>query len=151
MNNFLKDNKPLVILEMANNHMGDFNHAKKIIKEYSLLTKKFRKNINFAIKFQFRDLGTYLHKDFLGKNDKYVSRFVETQLSDSEWVKIIKYAKLKFITICTPFDEISVKKIIKFNFDYLKIASCSMDEWPLLECIAKIAQFLNLHIFTELE
>ncbi|MDC1003937.1 N-acetylneuraminate synthase family protein, partial [Candidatus Pelagibacter sp.] len=140
MNSFLKDNKPLVILEMANNHMGDFNHAKKIIKEYSLLTKKFRKNINFAIKFQFRDLGTYLHKDFLGKNDKYVSRFVETQLSDSEWVKIIKYAKLKFITICTPFDEISVKKIIKFNFDYLKIASCSMDEWPLLECIAKIAK-----------
>jgi sialic acid synthase SpsE/D-lyxose ketol-isomerase len=140
MNSFLKDNKPLVILEMANNHMGDFNHAKKIIKEYSFLTKKFRKNINFAIKFQFRDLETYLHKDFLVKNDKYVSRFVETQLSDSEWVKIVKYAKLKFITICTPFDEISVKKIIKFNFDYLKIASCSMDEWPLLECIAKIAK-----------
>ena len=132
MNNFLKDNKPLVILEMANNHMGDLNHAKKIIKEYSHLTKKFRKNINFAIKFQFRDLKTYLHKDFLKKNDKYVSRFVETQLSDGEWVKIIKYAKPKFITICTPFDEISVKKIIKFNFDYLKIASCSIDEWPLL-------------------
>ena len=29
MTHFLKKNKPLVILEMANNHMGDLIHAKK--------------------------------------------------------------------------------------------------------------------------
>lgn len=140
MNIFLKKNKPLVILEMANNHMGDINHAKKIIKEYSDITKRFNKNINFAIKFQFRDLKTYLHKDFLKKRDKYVSRFIETELSEDEWEKIIKYAKQKFMTICTPFDEISVQKVVKYNFDYLKIASCSIDEWPLLEYIAKVAK-----------
>ena len=48
--------------------------------------------------------------------------------------------KKKFLTICTPFDEISVKKVIDYNFDFLKIASCSMDEWPLLEHIAKLAK-----------
>ena len=31
--------KPLVILEMANNHMGDKSHALKIIKTYSKITK----------------------------------------------------------------------------------------------------------------
>ena len=144
MNFFLKNNRPLVILEMANNHMGDLNHAKKIIKEYSKITNNFKKNINFAIKFQFRNLNTYINKDFLDKKDKYVSRFVETNLSDRDWEKIIKYAKKKFITICTPFDEISVKKIVKYNFDYLKIASCSMDEWPLLECVAQLAKKMKI-------
>ena len=93
---------------MANNHMGDLNHAKKTIKEYSKITNNFKKNINFAIKFQFRNLNTYINKDFLDKKDKYVSRFVETNLSDRDWEKLLNMLK-KFITP-TPFDEISVKK-----------------------------------------
>ena len=141
MNNFITQDRPLVILEMANNHMGDIAHAKKIIDNYYNLIKKFKSRIDFAIKFQFRDIKTYIHSDFLNKkDDKYVSRFFVTQLSDDEWKKIIKYSKKKFITICTPFDEISVKKVVKFNFDFLKIASCSMDEWPLIETIAKFAK-----------
>ena len=141
MTNFLKKNKPLVILEMANNHMGDLIHAKKIIFQYSKITKKYNSKIDFAIKFQFRDLKTYIHESSLNKKkDKYVSRFFDTQLNDREWKILIKYSKKKFITICTPFDELSVKKVVKFNFDYLKIASCSMDEWPLIECIGKVAK-----------
>ena len=138
---FLKKNKPLVILEMANNHMGDVSHGIKIIDKYFNLTKKFNQNIDFAIKFQFRDIKTYIYEDFLSNTeDKYVSRFLETQFSENEWKRLINYAKSKFITICTPFDEKSVKKIIKLKFDFLKIASCSMDEWPLLEYIAKFAK-----------
>ena len=79
---FLKKNKPLVILEMANNHMGDVSHGIKIIDKYFNLTKKFNQNIDFAIKFQFRDIKTYIHEDFLSNTeDKYVSRFLETQFS----------------------------------------------------------------------
>lgn len=138
---FLDNDKPLVILEMANNHMGDINHAKKIINEYFDLTKNFNKIINFAIKFQFRDLKSYIHKDFLdGYKDKYVSRFLETQFNAQEWKQLIGYAKSKFITICTPFDEVSLNKIIQFKFDYIKVASCSMDEWPLLEHISRFAK-----------
>ena len=36
----------------------------------------------------------------------------------------------------TPFDEESVDKIISHNVDYIKIASCSFNDWPLLEKIA---------------
>ena len=46
---FLDNDKPLVILEMANNHMGDIYHAKKIIDEYFDLTKNFNKIINLQL------------------------------------------------------------------------------------------------------
>ena len=36
-------------------------------------------------------------------------------------------------SMCTPFDEKSVDKIVEMGFDLLKIASCSSNDWPLLE------------------
>ena len=33
----LNRQKPLVIFEMANNHMGDVSHGKKIIQEFAFL------------------------------------------------------------------------------------------------------------------
>ena len=48
--------KPLIILEMANNHMGDKSHSLKIMKTYSKITKKLSKKIYFVFKFQFRNL-----------------------------------------------------------------------------------------------
>ena len=40
------------------------------------------------------------------------------------------------LLIITPFDEKSINKIIK-KVDYIKIASCSSNDWPLLEKIAE--------------
>ena len=132
--------KPLVIFEMANNHMGDKSHAINIIQTYYNLTKPLRNKIDFAFKFQFRDLDTYIHPDFKNGNHIQVKRFVETKLTNAEWNKILKFTKKKFKLISTAFDEKSVTKIIKLKFDYLKIASCSMNEWPLLEFISKHAK-----------
>ncbi|MDQ7073220.1 MAG: N-acetylneuraminate synthase family protein [Gammaproteobacteria bacterium] len=44
---------------------------------------------------------------------------------------------LAFISMCTPFDEESVSWIENHGFQVLKIASCSLTDWPLLERIAK--------------
>ena len=52
--------KPLIILEVANNHMGDLNHFKNIINTYYNLTSKYKKNIDFAIKFQLRNIDTFI-------------------------------------------------------------------------------------------
>ena len=54
--------KNLVIFEMANNHMGDINHAMIIIDEYSKFIEKY-KEFKFCIKFQMRDLDTLIHKN----------------------------------------------------------------------------------------
>ena len=132
--------KPLVILEMANNHMGDKSHALKIIKTYSKITKHLTNKIEFAFKFQFRDLETYIHPSFKNTDHKQVRRFEDTKLSEKDWNKILKYAGKSYKLISTAFDEKSVIKIVKLKFEFLKIASCSMNEWPLLEYISKYAR-----------
>ena len=129
--------KPLVIFEMANNHMGNLSHAKSIIAKYYQLSKKFRNTISFAIKFQYRDSKTFIHESYSSSNDKQILRFKTTFFSRDKWKKIILFSRNKFKLICTPFDEISVENVIKDKFDYLKIASCSATDWPLLEAITK--------------
>jgi sialic acid synthase SpsE/quercetin dioxygenase-like cupin family protein len=39
--------------------------------------------------------------------------------------------------MCTPWDEISVDKIVEHGFDFMKVPSCYMTDWPLLEQIVK--------------
>ena len=83
--------KTLVILEMANNHMGSLVHAKKIVKNFKKVTKKFSRKIDFAIKFQYRDKETFIHKDFINSEDRVIKRFKSTFLSNSDWKNLIKY------------------------------------------------------------
>ena len=130
--------KILLILEMANNHMGDFNHAKKIIDSFTKIKKTYSKDVDFAFKFQFRDLDTFINHNYRHFNKKGVDRFLSTKLSSYQWSKIINYTKKKFKVICTAFDEPSIKKINDLKFKYLKIGSCSMNDWPLIEAISRI-------------
>ena len=131
-------NKPLFIFEFANNHMGDSDHASKMISEYADIIKDF--DFDFAVKFQFRDLDAFIHPDFKDRMDlKYVKRFSETKLDRDVFQKLKDSAHLAgFKTICTGFDEPSVNVINEMGFDYIKIASCSFTDWPLLNQIAAI-------------
>ena len=127
----------LFIFEMANNHMGSVEHGLRIIREIHEVCKGF--DFKFGFKLQYRDLDTFIHPDFRDRNDiKYVKRFRETRLTEEE-MKALKdeIQKLGFVSICTPFDENSVDRIERHGFDIIKIASCSMTDWPLLEKIAK--------------
>jgi len=127
----------LVILEMANNHMGSLAHAKNIIKKFSNITKKFSKKIDFALKFQYRDKETFIHEEYKLSDDKFVKRFQSTFFSDQQWKNLTQFSKKYFKLACTPFDETSADKVFKQNFDYVKIASCSATDWPLVEHIYK--------------
>jgi len=88
---------PLVIFEIANNHMGDIEYFKTIINNFYALKKKFSKSINFALKFQFRELDSFINPSFIDTNHKGVERFLSTRLSTSEWNKIISFAKKNLI------------------------------------------------------
>ncbi len=133
----MKIPKKLFVLEMANNHMGDVNHGLRLIQQFYKITKKYP--FKFGFKLQYRDLNTFIHKDLKNRKDiHYIKRFNDTKLSEKEFKQIIaQMRKCKFIPICTPFDENSVDKIEKHNFDIIKIASCSFSDWPLIEKIAK--------------
>ncbi len=127
----------LFVFDMANNHMGDVNHGIKIINELHKVTAPF--DFQFAVKFQYRDLDTFIHPDYKDKFEfKYVKRFQETRLRDEDLLRLKQEVDSHgFISMCTPFDENSVDKIIKFDFDIIKVASCSFTDWPLLEKIAE--------------
>lgn len=130
----------LITLEMANNHMGDFDHGKKMIDEFSEVVSKYSDNLRFAWKFQFRDIPTFIHPDFQDRMDiKYVKRFRETNLTESEFLNLKEYAESKgFISMCTAFDENSLDKLKDMKFQIAKVASCSSTDWPLLEKLIKI-------------
>ena len=128
----------LVIFEVANNHMGDVNHGKRLIEAFSAVARDFPE-FRFAFKFQYRNLDTFIHPDYKGRMDiKYIKRFTETRLTAEQFGELKqKVQDCGFLTMCTPFDEDSVNLIVQQKYDFLKIASCSFDDWPLLEKAVK--------------
>jgi sialic acid synthase SpsE/D-lyxose ketol-isomerase len=128
--------KKFFIFEMANNHMGDLNHAIKLIDEFSKIKKKFS-NFEFGFKLQFRNLKTFIHKSKIDRIDlNYIKRFKETELSELKFKKIVHHIKKSgFISVTTPFDENSVDLANKLGIEIIKIASCSFNDWSLLEKI----------------
>ncbi len=126
----------LFTFEMANNHQGDVQHGKKIIKAIGTIAKKH--NLKAAIKFQFRDIDTFVHPKHKKKTDnKHVPRFLSTRLGEKQFKDLIEAARGEgLIVMTTPFDERSVDLAVKLDVDILKIASCSAKDFPLLEKIA---------------
>lgn len=128
----------LFIFEMANNHMGDLEHGKRIIREFHEVSKDFPQ-FKFAFKFQYRDLETFIHPKFKNSSEfKYIKRFTETNLTSEQRKTLMEEAKrFGFLTICTAFDEKSVDLVEEHGYDIIKIASCSFTDWPLLERVIK--------------
>ena len=128
---------PLVVLEMANNHMGSVEHGLKLIEAFGEVCKDFP--FTFAIKLQYRQMDTFIHPDFQNRMDlKYVKRFMETKLTRDEFQQLVQKTKdCGFLAMCTPFDNESVSFIESEGFDILKIASCSFTDWPLLERVVE--------------
>jgi N-acetylneuraminate synthase len=130
------DFKDLFVLDLANNHQGSVEHGKAIIDGCADVVAK--RGVRAGIKFQFRDLPEFVHKDERANPaNKHVPRFLSTRLTWSQFGEMLKAVKARgLISICTPFDEASVDKIVEMGFDLMKVASCSARDWPLLEKVA---------------
>jgi len=128
----------LVTFEMANNHMGDVAHGELIIRRFAEVAAEFP-DFSFAFKLQYRNLDTFVHLDMRDRQDiKHVKRFNETRLSRAQFDQLVAVIKgVGFRTMVTPFDEDSVDIIEAQSIEIIKIASCSFNDWPLLERIAK--------------
>ena len=129
--------RPLIILEMANNHMGSLDHGLRIVEAFAEICRPFP--YQFAFKLQYRQLDTFIHPDYQSRTDlKYVKRFMETRLSREAFQTLVKKIKeSNFLAVCTPFDQGSVGVVEEDDFDIIKVASCSFTDWPLLERIVK--------------
>jgi sialic acid synthase SpsE/quercetin dioxygenase-like cupin family protein len=126
----------LFVLDLANNHQGSVAHGTAIIEACADAAKA--QNVRAAIKFQFRDLDSFVHPAHRKDSaNKHVPRFLSTKLEWTMFEELHAAVKRRgLLSICTPFDEASVDKIVQMGFDVIKIASCSARDWPLLERVA---------------
>lgn len=133
----MSPNRPLIVLDLANNHSGSLEHATKILASIASIASS--QVFRIAIKFQYRDLDSFIHPSYRDTEDfPYVRRFLDTRLSWSQFEELTHRAKeLGFLTAATPFDEASVSKVIEHNHDFLKIASASITDWPLWEAVSE--------------
>ena len=128
--------KDLFVLEVANNHWGNLDRGKKIIQTYAHLARV--NDLKVALKLQFRDVDTFIHKDFKGRKDiRYVAKTEATKLGEVGYKVLIDHiVKVGCIPMATAFDEKSVELCEKFDLPIIKIASSDINDWPLIECVA---------------
>ena len=127
----------LFVLEMANNHLGSVERGLKIIQEFAQVVRF--NNVRASIKLQFRDVENFIHKDFADREDlRYVKKTRDTRLTDDEYATLVKAIRQAgCIATATPFDERSVDLCVELGLPILKVASSDMNDWLLLEKIAK--------------
>jgi N-acetylneuraminate synthase len=131
------DFSDLFVLEVANNHQGDEAHGLKLIQAHGEVVKKH--GVRAAFKFQLRDLSTFIHPAHQQHSTlPHVKRFQSTALPKGAMAHLVEAVRAAgCITMCTPFDEASVKACMALDFEVLKVGSCSARDWPLLEAMAR--------------
>jgi len=126
----------LFVLEMANNHWGNLERGLKIVNTFAQVVRF--NNVRAAIKLQFRDVDSFIHRDYLHRTDiRYIRKTLDTRLSKDDFAALVKAIRQASCTaMATPFDEKSVDLCCELGIPILKIASSDLNDWMLLEKIA---------------
>ena len=127
----------LFVLELANNHWGKLDRGLRIITDFARIVRF--NNVKAAIKLQFRDVDAFIHKDFRASKDiRYIAKTVATRMEKPEYRTLVEaIRKSGCIPMSTPFDERSVDLCVELGIDIIKIASSDLNDWILIEKIAK--------------
>jgi sialic acid synthase SpsE len=126
----------LFVLEMANNHWGRIERARRIVDDYARVVRY--NNIRAAIKFQLRDVETFIHPDHADRRDvRYIKKTMDTWMSAEHYAQLTAHIrKSACIPMATPFDEASVDLCVELGIPILKLASSDLNDWVLIEKIA---------------
>ena len=126
----------MFVLELANNHWGKVGRGIRIIEEFGRIVRF--NNVYAALKLQFRDVDSFIHKDFQDNEEiRYIKKTKATKLSEEDYAVLVDtIRKNSCVPMVTPFDEASVDLCVKFDIPALKIASSDINDWPLIERIA---------------
>lgn len=127
----------LFVLELANNHWGSVERGMQIVKEFGTVVRY--NNVRAAIKLQFRDIDTFIHKKFRNREDiRYIKKTLDTRLTREELATLTEgIRRAGCVRMATPFDDRSVDLCVELGIEIMKIASSDVTDWPLLEKIAK--------------
>jgi N-acetylneuraminate synthase len=127
----------LLVLEMANNHLGRLERGLKIVNTFAQVVRF--NNVRAAIKLQFRDVETFVHKDYVHRTDiRYIKKTIDTRMPRDHFNALVQAIRKASCTpVATPFDETSVDLCCDLGLPILKIASSDLNDWLLLEKIAR--------------
>ena len=127
----------LFVLEMANNHWGSLERGLKIVNTFAQVVRF--NNARAAIKLQFRDVDTFIHQDYVSRTDiRYIRKTLDTRMSKDDFATLVKAIRhASCIPMATPFDEQSVDLCCELGIPIIKIASSDLNDWMLIEKIAK--------------
>ena len=127
----------LFVLELANNHLGKLDRGLKIISDFAKVVRY--NNAYAAIKLQFRDVDNFIHHDFRDRTDiRYIKKTRDTQLTRDDFFIMTEHIrKSGMLRMATPFDEKSVDLCVELDCEIIKIASSDINDWILIEKIAK--------------
>jgi len=137
-----KNELPFIIAEIGNNHNGNLDLAKEMLK----ICKKI--NVD-AVKFQVKDIETAFSKELLDKPYTGPNSFGKTyrehkealEFSKDELKVIYDYAQeLGIICFATPFDVKSVNILEELDNPIYKISSFHVTDLELIESIAKTSK-----------
>lgn len=126
----------LFVLELANNHWGKVERGIKIIEDFAKIVRF--NNVRAAIKLQFRDVDSFIHKDFKNRDDiRYIKKTLATKMDIKQYQILVDTVRQNnCLTMATPFDEASVDMCVKLGVQLIKIASSDLNDWILIEKIA---------------
>ncbi len=127
----------LFVLEIANNHWGRLDRGLKIVTDFAKIVRF--NNVRAALKLQFRDVDTFVHKDFINSSDiRYIKKTLDTRMSLEDFATLVQaIRKNNCIPMTTPFDEKSVDLCVELGIQIIKIASSDINDWFLIEKIAR--------------
>jgi N-acetylneuraminate synthase len=126
----------LFVLELANNHLGSLARGRKIVRDFGAVVRANK--VRAAIKLQFRDVDSFIHKQHRDRKDvRYIKKVAATHLRWQDLRALVDETRAQgMITMTTPFDEVSVDKAVEFGVEVLKIASSDIRDKRLLRKIA---------------
>ncbi len=126
----------LFVLEMANNHLGDLNRGRQLIRDHAQVVRHH--GVRAAIKLQFRNVDSFIHSNFKGDGSvRYIKKTEATRLTLEELNELVsEIARQGCMAMATPFDEASVDLCVFLDLPIIKIASSDANDWPLIEKIA---------------
>lgn len=97
-------------------------------------------NVRAALKLQFRDPDSFIHKDHKHRTDiRYISKTEATHLAKAEFATLVDAVKRAgCIPMATPFDEASVDLCGELDLPLVKLASSDLNDWVLIEKVATL-------------
>ncbi len=143
----LKKNKTIIIAEAGVNHNGSISLAKKLIDVASKAGADYVKFQTFNVDdliLKNTKTADYQKRNLKNNTSQY-SMLKKYQLSENNHKELIKYSKkrkIKFLS--TAFDEKSLKLLLEYNLDFIKIPSGEITNYLFLKKISKLKKKILL-------